>query len=115
MHDWEWPLWSLNHKQPCIEVFVEDDDTGESKWVAGEPLNRVINEAGKDTFLCVEYEWHGEFYTQDFKPHQVRRQGDNRTVMDLCREGTGNSIPRCAKKLSDTGGGVWRILDDTLQ
>jgi len=107
--DWEWPAWSLNHRQPCIEVFVEDDDTGESKWVAGEPQNRVVNEAGKDTFLCVEYEWHGEFYTQDFEPHQVRRQGDNQTVIDLC----GMATPQCARKTYDTGGGVSVLLDDS--
>merc|ERR1719240_2547823 len=77
-NDWEWPEWCLDPKQPCIEVFVEDEDTGEKRWVTGEPQNRVIDTMDKDLFLCAEYEWNGEFYNQDFEPQHVRRRGDTR-------------------------------------
>merc|ERR1711963_1153603 len=78
---WEWPAWCLNFKSPCIEVYVVDDDTGVGKWVEAEPQSRVVDKAGKDAYLCVEYEWDGEFYVQDFGPQHVRRRGQTITVL----------------------------------
>jgi len=98
---WEWPPWCLRQKDPCIEVFVEDEDTGDNRWVPAEPQNRVVDPSGKDTFLCAEYEWDGELYNQDFGPQHVRRRGDTRTVKELLAK---------AAKPFDSGGGVRALL-----
>lgn len=78
---WSWPDWALNHRQPCIEVYVEDEDTtGGGRWVNATPLHRVIDKQGHDAFLSAQYDWDGELYEQDFTPEHVRRQGERNTV-----------------------------------
>lgn len=114
---WEWPVWCLVPKEPCIEVFVEDEDTGESRWVDGEPQNRVVNANGNDVFINVEYEWEGEFFNQDFGPQHVRKQGDTRTVMELCCSVKGCHSGAKSGRMSnsyDTGGGISALLEDTI-
>lgn len=105
---WEWPSWCLNFKSPCIEVFVVDDDTGKGKWVEAEPQSRVVDKAGRDAYLCVEYEWDGEFYVQDFGPQHVRRRGHNTTVLESFDQAAGKD-----NKHQDTGGGVAAFLNET--
>merc|ERR1712063_38106 len=109
---WEWPPWCLRQKDPCIEVFVEDEDTGDNRWVPAEPQNRVVDPSGKDTFLCAEYEWDGELYNQDFGPQHVRRRGDTRTVKELLakesKPGVGDCLGSSAKSF-DSGGGVLSV------
>merc|ERR1712048_1431540 len=78
---WEWPAWCLNFKTPCVEVYVFDDDTGVGRWVKGKPQSRVVDEAQRDAYLCVEYEWDGEYYVQDFGPQHVRQLGQKTTVL----------------------------------
>jgi len=78
---WEWPQWCLNFKEPCIEVFVEDEETNSGRWVMGEPQSRVVDKTGRDAYLCVEYEWDGEFFVQDFGPQHVRRRGEQKPVI----------------------------------
>jgi len=96
---WEWPQWCLNFKEPCIEVYVVDEETDEGRWVRAEPQSRVVDKNGRDAYLCVEYEWDGEFYVQDFGPQNVRRRGDKKTVFDVFED-------------KDTGGGVIAFLGD---
>lgn len=118
--DWEWPAWCLNHKDPCIEVFVEDSESEEKRWVFSEPTSRVVDDGGKDAFLCAEYEWDGNFYSRDFAPQHVRRRGDTLTVMEIL-SARRNDPPshnglrggaRLGKK--DNGGGVTALLDDSM-
>merc|ERR1712232_1359223 len=99
---WEWPSWCLNFKSPSIEVFVVDDDTGVGRWVEAEPQSRVVDKSGRDAYLCVEYEWDGEYYVQDFGPQHVRRRGQLETVFAL--------FDKAANQ--DTGGGVSSFLND---
>jgi len=80
---WEWPTWCLDFKNPSIEVWVMDDDTGSGRWVEGEPQSRVVDKSGRDAYLCAEYEWEGEYYAQDFGPQHVRRRGWQETVIQL--------------------------------
>mmetsp|Transcript_90711 Transcript_90711/g.211028 ORF Transcript_90711/g.211028 Transcript_90711/m.211028 type:complete len:391 (-) Transcript_90711:72-1244(-) len=105
---WEWPSWCLNFKEPCIEVFVVDEDTGVGKWVEGEPQSRVVDKAGRDAYLCVEYEWDGEYYVQDFGPQHVRRRGQQVTVFQMFEADSG----KLASKGRDTGGGISAFLGD---
>lgn len=79
---WEWPKWALDSKNPQIEVYVIDEDTGLRRWCEAEPQSRVVDPSGRDAYLCVEYEWDGEYYTQDFGPQHVRRRGKQQTVFD---------------------------------
>jgi len=102
---WEWPAWCLNFKAPCIEVYVDDEENNEGRWVEAEPQSRVVDKAGRDAYLCVEYEWDGEFYVQDFGPHQVRRRGQTSTVADEAME-------KAARGRGDTGGGVSAFLNE---
>lgn len=80
---WEWPTWCLNFQKPSIEVYVIDDETGDSKWVLAEPQSRVVDKNGCDTYLCAEYKWDGEFYVQDFGPQHVRRRGEQVPVSEV--------------------------------
>jgi len=109
---WEWPPWCLNFKEPCIEVLVEDEDGGESRWVEAEPQSRVVDKVGRDAYLCAEYEWDGELYVQDFGPQHVRRRGQKTTVFELFvtmkPKGDGGDLNRSR----DQGGGVMAFLND---
>jgi len=78
---WEWPAWCLNFKSPSIEVWVLDDEVNVGRWVPAQPQSRVVDKAGKDAYLCAEYNWDGEFYVQDFGPQHVRKQGDKKSVL----------------------------------
>jgi len=78
---WEWPAWCLNFKSPSIEVWVLDDELNIGRWVPAQPQSRVVDKAGKDAYLCAEYNWDGEFYVQDFGPQHVRKQGDKKSVL----------------------------------
>eukprot|EP00441_Pelagodinium_beii_P019161 CAMPEP_0197664404 /NCGR_PEP_ID=MMETSP1338-20131121/58611_1 /TAXON_ID=43686 ORGANISM="Pelagodinium beii, Strain RCC1491" /NCGR_SAMPLE_ID=MMETSP1338 /ASSEMBLY_ACC=CAM_ASM_000754 /LENGTH=453 /DNA_ID=CAMNT_0043243031 /DNA_START=67 /DNA_END=1428 /DNA_ORIENTATION=+ len=78
---WEWPAWCLNFKSPSIEVWVLDDETSIGRWVPAQPQSRVVDKAGKDAYLCAEYNWDGEFYVQDFGPQHVRKQGEKKSVL----------------------------------
>lgn len=80
---WEWPTWCLDFKNPSIDVWVVDDDTGGGRWVEGEPQSRVVDKSGRDAYLCAEYEWDGEYYAQDFGPQHVRRRGGKETVIEF--------------------------------
>eukprot|EP00811_Abedinium_folium_P034458 NODE_7336_length_1588_cov_19.342231.p1 GENE.NODE_7336_length_1588_cov_19.342231~~NODE_7336_length_1588_cov_19.342231.p1 ORF type:complete len:306 (+),score=40.42 NODE_7336_length_1588_cov_19.342231:144-1061(+) len=80
---WQWPNWCLNVADPCIEVFVEDEEWGESMWVKARPKNRVVDKNGDDAFLCVEYEWEGAYYSQDFGPQHVRGCAGRMSVLQL--------------------------------
>mmetsp|Transcript_62516 Transcript_62516/g.182776 ORF Transcript_62516/g.182776 Transcript_62516/m.182776 type:complete len:375 (-) Transcript_62516:196-1320(-) len=108
---WEWPSWCLNFKSPCIEVYVVDDETGVGKWVEAEPQSRVVDKAGRDAYLCVEYEWDGEYYVQDFGPQHVRRRGHQMTVFQMFEKAAGDSA-QSAGKAHDTGGGISAFLGD---
>jgi len=79
---WEWPSWCLQRHPPLIEVFVIDEDEG-SDWVKATPCMRVVNETGRDSHLCAEYEWGDATFMEDFGPERVRRIGDYATVLDL--------------------------------
>jgi len=106
---WEWPPWCLNFKAPCIEVYVVDDETGVGKWVEAEPQSRVVDKAGRDAYLCVEYEWDGEYYVQDFGPQHVRRRGQQLTVFHMFEKAAGEDSGN-AGKAQDTGGGISAFL-----
>merc|ERR1712151_788899 len=94
MRGWSWPPWVLNSKQPCIEVFAVDDDSGEHRWCAAEPQTRVQDKSGNDAYLQAEYEWDGEFYVQDFGPQHVRRRGETSTVQDYFKRNASTSHSR---------------------
>lgn len=104
---WEWPTWCLNFKEPCIEVYVVDDDTGKGKWVKAEPQSRVVDKSGRDAYLCVEYEWDGDYYIQDFGPQNVRKRGHEMTVFQMFEKNDLGGIDR-----KDTGAGISDFLDD---
>merc|ERR1712066_196056 len=52
---WQWPSWAYKN----VEVYVGTDGTGRGRWIDGEPLSRVVDIAGRDLFLSVEYLWDG--------------------------------------------------------
>jgi hypothetical protein len=136
---WSWPDWATNKKNPCIEVYVVDDDTGEARWCHGEPQQRVQDKIGNDAYLQAEYEWDQEYYVQDFGPEHVRRQGGTTTVKDLLlnqsKDRSTNpykggyiaaptlaseedelektKVVRSAGVRRDQGGGVASLLDDS--
>merc|ERR1719245_2227713 len=80
---WEWPPWVLDSHKPDIEVFVCDDETGESRWVEAVPQCRIVDANGHDSFLSAAYEWDGELYDQDFEPDHVRKRGSQISVRHL--------------------------------
>eukprot|EP00747_Dinoflagellata_sp_TGD_P181047 gnl/TRDRNA2_/TRDRNA2_34498_c0_seq1.p1 gnl/TRDRNA2_/TRDRNA2_34498_c0~~gnl/TRDRNA2_/TRDRNA2_34498_c0_seq1.p1 ORF type:complete len:356 (-),score=56.72 gnl/TRDRNA2_/TRDRNA2_34498_c0_seq1:434-1477(-) len=80
---WEWPVWALNFKKPCIEVWV-DDDEGSGQWCPAEPQSRVVDKSGNDAYICAEYKWDDDYYVQDFGPQHVRKMGEKKTVFDIC-------------------------------
>mmetsp|Transcript_19306 Transcript_19306/g.58002 ORF Transcript_19306/g.58002 Transcript_19306/m.58002 type:complete len:234 (+) Transcript_19306:81-782(+) len=84
---WEWPAWCRAYFEPCIEVYVVDDETGRARWVEAMPRERVKDSAGRDEFLSAEYMWDGELYIQDFAPEHVRRRGGTATVRDFLERG----------------------------
>mmetsp|Transcript_113006 Transcript_113006/g.314467 ORF Transcript_113006/g.314467 Transcript_113006/m.314467 type:complete len:185 (-) Transcript_113006:318-872(-) len=84
---WVWPKWCLDFYEPCIEVFVVDEDTEECRWVQGVPQSRVTDDDGRDLFLSVEYLWDGELYVQDFGPQHVRRLGRTVSVLEFLESG----------------------------
>mmetsp|Transcript_124894 Transcript_124894/g.388799 ORF Transcript_124894/g.388799 Transcript_124894/m.388799 type:complete len:182 (+) Transcript_124894:45-590(+) len=84
---WEWPSWCLAYFEPCIEVYVVDDEEGRSGWVEAMPRERVKDTDGHDEFLSAEYMWDGELYIQDFSPEHVRRRGRTATVKDFLKNG----------------------------
>mmetsp|Transcript_8667 Transcript_8667/g.15605 ORF Transcript_8667/g.15605 Transcript_8667/m.15605 type:complete len:613 (-) Transcript_8667:180-2018(-) len=109
---WEWPGWAMDSSSACIEVYVEDEETGSSRWVAATPQTRVVNKQGHDAFLTVQYEWDGEVYDQDFEPHHVRRRGFTKTVKEMIDAGTVNEVPPPPKpRTQQPGAGV--DLDNT--
>eukprot|EP00928_Gymnodinium_smaydae_P015405 TRINITY_DN15695_c0_g3_i1.p1 TRINITY_DN15695_c0_g3~~TRINITY_DN15695_c0_g3_i1.p1 ORF type:complete len:435 (+),score=93.90 TRINITY_DN15695_c0_g3_i1:94-1305(+) len=141
-HRWEWPPWCLNFKEPSIEVYVVDEDTGQGRWCEGEPQSRVVDGSRKDAFLCVEYEWDGDYYVEDFGPERIRRRGAEQTVYQLyskpaegasgnsagARAAAGGGRPpqapgrpgepassaaAAARRRDDTGRGVSAFLDDS--
>jgi len=80
--DWMWPAWALNSKQPCIEVWVEDEDTMETRWCEGIPLQKIVDPSGKDKFLAAQYIWDEDAYEQDFEPHHVRHKHTKQKARD---------------------------------
>lgn len=117
---WTWPPWSLNSKEPCIEVYVQDDDDGaEPRWCLAEPQFRVVNKDGNDAYLCAEYEWDDEFYVQDFGPQHVRKRGQTQTVADLFsskRATSENDLLKDTRKVDrgpDRGNGMAGFLEDS--
>eukprot|EP00929_Paragymnodinium_shiwhaense_P013636 TRINITY_DN121482_c0_g1_i1.p1 TRINITY_DN121482_c0_g1~~TRINITY_DN121482_c0_g1_i1.p1 ORF type:complete len:439 (-),score=84.53 TRINITY_DN121482_c0_g1_i1:492-1808(-) len=78
---WVWPEWSLNKKTPEIEVHVHDPDSGESRWLPGEPQQRVVDAEGNDAFILVRYFWDADDYVEDFDPSRIRRIGSTRTAL----------------------------------
>merc|ERR1712146_509592 len=86
---WSWPAWALDNKSPCIEVYVEDEETREGRWIQEcVPLHRVVHPDGYDQFLACEYVWDGEPYELDFEPQHVRPRWTKQTVLELARAGT---------------------------
>mmetsp|Transcript_58322 Transcript_58322/g.148093 ORF Transcript_58322/g.148093 Transcript_58322/m.148093 type:complete len:436 (-) Transcript_58322:49-1356(-) len=117
---WEWPTWCLNFKQPCIEVYVVDEDTGVGRWTNAEPQSRVVDKTGRDAYLCVEYEWDGEYYVQDFGPQHVRRRGHKETVFSLFEQAQADGAYDDLEKTKmapgrgrDDGAGVMAFLDSS--
>lgn len=127
---WDWPDWCLHKNPPCIEVYVEDEETNTWHWLPGDPESRVVDKHGKDAYLCAEYDWEGEFFVQDFGPTQVRRAGMTLSVADMLRKerslgggimgggkvggGAGGEGSGERPHGSDMGGGVARLLDESF-
>lgn len=107
---WEWPAFCLNFKQPCIEVYVVDEETNAGRWVRAEPQSRVVDKAGRDAYLCVEYDWDGEDYVQDFGPQHVRKIGQTMTVFQMLEKTAG--LEETVTMERDGGGGVSSFLRD---
>lgn len=82
-HRWQWPTWTLNSKDAQIEVYVTDEDTGESRWCKAVPQFRVVDKDGHDAYICAEYDWDEEYYVQDFGPHHVRRRGQQMSIFEM--------------------------------
>lgn len=82
-HRWQWPTWTLNSKDAQIEVYVTDEDTGESRWCKAVPQFRVVDKDGHDAYICAEYDWDEEYYVQDFGPHHVRRRGQKTSIFEM--------------------------------
>jgi len=81
---WIWPAWALDSTNPCIEVFVEDEDHPDGgAWVDAVPQSRVVDVNGADTFLHAQYTWDGELYDQEFEPQHVRQRGAQKTALDV--------------------------------
>jgi len=110
---WQWPAWTLNTKQGSIEVYVTDEDSGESRWCEAEPQFRVVDKEGHDAYLCAEYEWDGEFYVQDFGPHHVRKRGQDMTVFQLFALDPSVVNEDFMKDTLNTQAGGRRTIDDT--
>lgn len=83
---WRWPSWSLDHKKPQIEVYVHDPDS-QSCWVAAVPRARIVDSEGRDAYLCAEYDWAGDRFSEDFGPERVRRIWERRTVWETVTSG----------------------------
>lgn len=82
----QWPAWSLNNAEPCIEVFVMDDESGQGQWCPAEPQSRVVDFDQQDAYLCAEYLWEGDYYIQDFGPRHVRKRGSQICVLELLQK-----------------------------
>lgn len=80
---WEWPEGCLDNRCPRIEVLVKDDETGQQAWVPAVPQARITDRQGRNTHLCAEYRWHGEFYNEDFGPDRVRLLGQDAPVSTM--------------------------------
>merc|ERR1712151_249384 len=63
------------------EVYVKDED--ECGWLLGKPQSRVTDAHGHDAYLCVEYNWDGDDYQEDFDPKTVRKPGTSQTVWQI--------------------------------
>ncbi|CAK0860566.1 unnamed protein product, partial [Prorocentrum cordatum] len=60
--EWSWPERCLGRGY-CIEVLVTEDgstDAAQGRWVDAVPQQRVVDEAGRDAYLCAEYEWDSD-------------------------------------------------------
>eukprot|EP00927_Polykrikos_kofoidii_P066565 TRINITY_DN62148_c0_g1_i1.p1 TRINITY_DN62148_c0_g1~~TRINITY_DN62148_c0_g1_i1.p1 ORF type:complete len:431 (-),score=68.26 TRINITY_DN62148_c0_g1_i1:16-1308(-) len=120
--NWKWPAFCLDSKNPCIEVYVDDEDTGTGKWCHAEPQFRVVDDDRNDAYLCAEYQWDdGDCYTQDFAPEHVRRKGTTISIRDMLiqgREGPAKQEARpkvtSTQSRQDSGGGVSNFLDDSF-
>uniref|UniRef100_A0A7S1AUX3 Uncharacterized protein n=1 Tax=Noctiluca scintillans TaxID=2966 RepID=A0A7S1AUX3_NOCSC len=111
---WKWPEWCLDRKNPAIEVYVIDEETGEGRWCSAEPESRVVDKYGGDNWLSAEYEWDDDYYVQDFGPRLVRRRGTTETVFDMVQKSQG--VPNHAGDLQRPrrpGAGVSSWLDDS--
>lgn len=115
---WKWPKWAMDKRNPCIEVWVEDEDMkGGGAWCKGRPQSIVLDDLKHHAFLCAEYDWDGEEYVQDFAPQHVRHKDDTRTVFDTFtnqnQDGDGDGQPEQKKSARgiDTGGGISALLD----
>lgn len=103
---WEWPKWAIDSRSPVIEVWVVDDDTGESRWIEGEPQSRVVDKTGRDAYLAVEYMWDNDYFVQDFGPQHVRRRGSKETVFDVFQKrGDGGDLDRTKRAPGRSGTG----------
>eukprot|EP00811_Abedinium_folium_P027019 NODE_4044_length_1944_cov_5.801321.p1 GENE.NODE_4044_length_1944_cov_5.801321~~NODE_4044_length_1944_cov_5.801321.p1 ORF type:complete len:543 (-),score=91.26 NODE_4044_length_1944_cov_5.801321:315-1712(-) len=86
---WKWPQWCVECTsgvggRSLLEVYVEDTEVpGKSRWVPAIPLDRVVDDKGRDAFLHAEFCWEGQYYTQDFGPTHVRRRGGRCSVMQI--------------------------------
>ncbi|CAK0860562.1 unnamed protein product [Prorocentrum cordatum] len=85
--EWSWPERCLGRGY-CIEVLVTEDgstDAAQGRWVDAVPQQRVVDEAGRDAYLCAEYEWDSDTYREDFGPERVRPAGSLYSVYEQLR------------------------------
>lgn len=111
---WKWPEWCLDRKNPAIEVYVIDEETGEGRWCSAEPESRVVDKYGGDNWLSAEYEWDDDYYVQDFGPRLVRRRGTTETVFDMVQKSQGvSNHAGDLQRPRRPGAGVSSWLDDS--
>lgn len=76
---WRWPAWCQSQRAGLLEVYVVDAQLKRSEWVTALPQMCVIDGYG-EKYLCAEYTWDGERFSEDFGTDRIRRKGDVLTL-----------------------------------
>merc|ERR1712176_936203 len=64
---------------------------------------------GNDAYLCVEYNWDGDEYQEDFGPEKVRKPGDSITVYQILNPDAPQPRPLGVSQNADSSYRAWAL------